>query len=329
MRVLVTGGAGYIGAIVARALHDEGHDVVVIDRRGAGHLTALLDVEAVQGDLGDRGVVAGLFRHGRFDAVVHLAADKSVEASLRDPGGYFRNNIGATLVLLEAMTTAGVECFVFSSTCAVYAATDEPPFTEASAVGPKSPYGVSKLLVETTLPWFERANGLRSVSLRYFNAAGAADDGRLGEDWSDAVNLIPVAMRVAAGHERELVVHGHDYPTPDGTALRDYVHVLDLAAAHVAALTYLADGGPGTMLNIGTGRAASVLDVVSAVERASGRDVPTVLGPRRAGDLAAVWADSSRAEHVLGWRAARTLDDIARSAWRWHAGVSAATTPPR
>ena len=323
MRVLVTGGAGYIGSVTARALGEDGHEVILLDRRRADHVAPVVGAEAVRGDVGDGELLASLFAARRFDAVVHLAADKSVEASLSDAGGYFSNNVGATLTLLRCMVEAGVDRFVFSSTCALYAPTSVPPLTEESGIDPQSPYGASKLTVEQLLPWFDRAHGLRSVSLRYFNAAGASDDARLGEDWNGAVNLVPLVMRAAAGHLAEVIVNGRDYPTPDGTALRDYIHVVDVAAAHVAALAYLDGGAATTILNVGTGQAASVLEVVHAVERASGRSVPIAYGPRRPGDLPAVWADTSLAARVLGWRSTRDIDDIARSAWQWHTGVRA------
>ena len=328
MRVLVTGGAGYIGSHAARTLRELGHDVVVIDRTGAEHLTSVVDVEAIHGDVGDAGLLASTFAAQRFDAVIHLAGDKSVEASLVDPGTYFANNVGGTLTLLRAMVGAGVEMLVFSSTCAVYGPTNEAPLTEAAILDPQTPYGETKLVVERMLRWFEGAHGLRSVSLRYFNAAGAADDARLGEDWTNAANLVPIVMKVAAGRLPTLTVHGRDYPTPDGTAVRDYIHVVDLAQAHADAIDFLVRGGRSTVLNVGTGRGASVLEVVAAVERASGRTIPVAFGPRRAGDLAAVWADGSNAEATLGWRAERDLDAIAESAWRWHTRSIAASDRP-
>lgn len=318
MRILVTGGAGYIGSHTARLLHDGGHQVVVVDRVAATALEAVAPVTAITGDVGDAALMAETFARHAPDAVIHLAGDKSVEASLRDPGGYYANNVGSTLVLLRCMAAAGVRRMVFSSTCAVYGPVNEPPLTEAAEVDPQTPYGETKLAVERMLHWFDAAHGIRSVSLRYFNAAGAALDGRIGEDWTTAVNLVPMVMKAAAGRIDKLKVYGTDYPTPDGTAVRDYIHVLDLAQAHERAVAYLDVDSASHVLNLGTGQGASVLEVVSATERASGRQIPMELCARRPGDLAAVWADSTRAENVLGWRAKHSLDDIVASAWQWH-----------
>ena len=322
MRVLVTGGAGYIGSHTARMLHDLGHDVVVLDRNDASELTSVAEVKAIQGDVGDARLLESIFANHRLDAVVHLAGDKSVEGSLVDPGEYFANNVSATLMLLRTMVVSEVDVLVFSSTCAVYGPSNEPPLTERAHLDPQTPYGETKLMVERMLHWFDRAHTLRSVSLRYFNAAGAADDGRMGEEWTTAINLIPMVMKAATGRIPTLTVYGRDYPTPDGTAIRDYVHVIDIAHAHLRALEYLSNGGPSRVLNLGTGRGASVLEVIAAAERASGRIIPLENGLRRPGDLGAVWADSSKAEAILGWRAERDLDAIVRSAWRWHSRAS-------
>jgi UDP-glucose 4-epimerase len=318
VRVLITGGAGYIGSHTARVLAERGDEVVVLDRLDAGRLAAVAPIEAVNGDLGDRALLDDLFARHRFDAVVHLAGDKSVEASLSDPVLYFANNVGTSIGLVQAMLKAGVRSLVFSSTCAVYGAPSRLPIVEEDRIDPATPYGESKLMVERMLHWFDRCNDLRSVSLRYFNAAGAAPDGRIGEDWLEAVNLVPMVMKAAAGRTNALRVYGNDYPTPDGTAVRDYIHVMDLAEAHVRALDYLQQGGASQILNVGTGRGSSVLEVVAAARRATGRPIPVEHAGRRDGDLAAVWADSSRAHRVLGWQASRDLDDIVESAWRWH-----------
>jgi UDP-glucose-4-epimerase GalE len=325
--ILVTGGAGYIGSHTSRLLHELGHHVVVLDRADATAGSAVAPIAAVRGDVGDARLVASVLAEHEVDAVVHLAGDKSIETSLADPGAYFANNVVGTLTLLRAMVDAGVARLVFSSTCAVYGPDAEPPFTESSHVDPQTPYGESKLIVERILHWFDQAHRLRSVSLRYFNAAGAASDAMLGEDWTTGVNLVPMVMKAAAGLLPLLTVNGRDYPTPDGTAVRDYVHVEDLARAHAAALDFLEAGGSSEILNLGTGRGASILEVVAAAERASGQVVPIAFGPRRPGDLAAVWADSTRARERLGWRAELDLDAIVGTAWRWHArGVAATAT---
>jgi UDP-glucose-4-epimerase GalE len=274
-------------------------------------------VDLIQGSVADGPLVRRILEERRIDAVLHFAAHKAVEESIAQPGRYFANNVSGSLALLEAMSATGVGAFVFSSTCAVYGEPPRVPIDESAPTRPENPYGESKLLVERALPWFE-AVGIRSVSLRYFNAAGAELDGRHGEDWNGAVNLIPVAIRAGLRRGPGLRIHGTDYPTPDGTAIRDYVHVIDLADAHIRALDYLAGGGTSTTLNLGTGVGSSVRAVVDAVAREIGDDVPTVEAGRRPGDPAAVWADARRAEAVLGWRARYGLTDIVASAVRWH-----------
>jgi UDP-glucose 4-epimerase len=317
VRVLVTGGAGYVGSQTTRLLCATGHEAIVLDTLDNGHRAALPGIELVVGSVADRELVLGLLLERRIEAVVHFAALKAAEESVGQPGRYFAANVGGSLALLEAIESAGVPWFVFSSTCAVYGEPRRVPIAEDAETRPENPYGESKLLVERALPWFER-RGVASVSLRYFNAAGAQGDGAHGEDWTKAPNLVPVAIKSALGFGPPLRVFGTDYPTPDGTAVRDYVHVEDLADAHVRALEHLAAGrGPAT-LNLGTGRGSSVREVVAAVEQATGRTIEVVEAPRRAGDPAAVWADARKAEAVLGWRARRGLDEIVDSAVRWH-----------
>jgi len=318
MRVLVTGGAGYIGSHTVALLHGRGDQVTVLDTLERGHPVAVGEVPLVVGDVGDRALVRDLLVDHRIEAVVHFAARKSVTESLADPGAYFATNTLGSLALLRAMVDAGVNKLVFSSTCAVYGTPSELPVTEVSPLSPDNPYGESKLLVERMLPWFEAASGLRTICLRYFNAAGAAADGSNGEDWQHAENLIPVVMRTALGLGPAVEINGSDYPTPDGTAIRDYVHVLDLADIHARALDHMAEGGLSATVNVGTGAGASVLQVIEATRAASGRTIETRSAPRRPGDPAVIWADNQLARELLGWSPRFGLADIVASAWRWH-----------
>ena len=318
MSVLVTGGAGYIGSHTVRQLRKRGDEVVVLDSLEFGHRDAVADTPLVVGDIADYDLVAETISRHHVDSVVHFAAYKAAGESFENPGRYFINNVGGTARLLEAAYRHGVAHFVFSSTCAVYGTPAETPVSEDAPVHPESPYGESKALVERMLHWYDVSLRMRSVSLRYFNAAGAAMDGSLGEDWTVTMNLVPVAMKALLGKSPPLRVFGTDYPTPDGTAIRDYIHVDDLADAHLRALDYLAAGGSTTALNLGTGVGSSVRQVLAAAERAAGRPVPAEDAPRRPGDPVALWADNTRAREVLGWQARYGLDEIVASAWHWH-----------
>ena len=314
--ILVTGGSGYIGSHVVRALHPR-HRVIVLDRRPPpGAIREICRYE--RGDVRDRALLDRLFAAEQVAGVVHLAGLKSVAESIAAPERYFDINVHGTIVLLSAMVNAGVRRFIFSSSAAVYGAPISLPVTEAAPTQPENPYGESKLLVERTLPWFERAHGIRFVCLRYFNAAGAALDGEIGEDWSQATNLVPLVMRAALGASAEIEVYGTDYPTPDGSAVRDYIHVVDLADAHVLALRHMLEGRSSLVANLGTGAGASVLEVIEAVGRIGATEVPARMGPRRPGDPPAVWADNARAIEMLGWRPRYGLDEIVATAWRWH-----------
>ena len=318
MRVLVTGGAGYIGSETVRRLAAHGHETVVLDTLEHGHRAAVDGAPLIVGSVSDERLVERTIQEHGIEAVVHFAALKSVEESLADPARYFAVNVGGSFALLDAMTRTGVRQLVYSSSCAVYGTPSNLPVRETAELRPENPYGETKLLVERALRWYEAA-GLRSVSLRYFNAAGAALDGRHGEDWTDAPNLVPVVIKAALGAGPAVRILGSDYPTPDGTAIRDYVHVADLSDAHLAAVEALADGLPSTTLNLGTGVGSSVRQVVDAVAGVGGRGVPTIEADRRPGDPAAIWADPSLAESVLGWRAEHGLEAIVETAWRWHA----------
>ena len=318
MRILVTGGAGYIGSHTAHLLRARGDEVVVLDSLVSGHRAAVGTSSLVVGDIRDGALVESIVRERRIEAVVHFAALKSVEASVSDPFGYYDVNVAGTMALALAAVAGGVDRFVFSSSCAVYGQPDRLPVDEAARIAPENPYGVTKLVAEHLLGTLEAATGLRTVALRYFNAAGAADDGTTGEDWSGAVNLIPSVLRVAAGRAPAVHVFGTDFPTPDGTAIRDYVHVLDLAEAHARALDHLSRGGASGAINIGTGRGSSVREVLAAAETAVGHPIPVVEAGRRVGDPPAVWADTRLATQRLGWTARHDLPAMLATAWRWH-----------
>jgi UDP-glucose 4-epimerase len=318
MAILVTGGAGYIGAQTARALGDRGHDVIVLDDLSRGHPAAVLDAPLLVGSIADAALVADVVEQHHVDAVIHFAARKSVGESVADPGRYFDENVGGTASLLRTVSAGGVHHVVFSSSAAVYGTPEHVPIGEDHPLHPESPYGESKVLVERMLPWFERSHGTTAVSLRYFNAAGASSDGRIGEDFSQTTNLVPLVMKAALGRSDPLQVFGTDYPTRDGTCVRDYVHVEDLAEAHVLALEHLQRGGASTTLNLGTGIGATVREVLETARRVSGVAIPAVDRPRRAGDPAVLVADTARARELLGWTPIRPLDEIIRSAWAWH-----------
>lgn len=317
LTVLVTGGAGYIGSHVARLLDQRGHSVIVLDRAlpSEGAIaTATYEVT----DIRDTMSLHETFRKHRIDAVLHFAGEKSVEESMRDPQPHFSTNVCGSVSLFEAVRRAGVRHIIFSSSCAVYGTPAEIPVTEASPLRPENPYGETKAIVERMLHWLDVTVGLRYVSLRYFNAAGASVEGHLGEDPRRAESLLPRAVMSALGQRGPLEIFGTDYPTADGTAVRDYVHVADLAEAHLAALEHLLAGGASLTLNLGTGHGSSVRDVIRAVETVAGSTLATIDRPRRPGDVPALWADASAAEAKLRWRARRSLHEMIASTWRWY-----------
>jgi UDP-glucose-4-epimerase GalE len=316
--VLVTGGAGYIGSHAAKALKQAGYRPVVYDSLVAGHRAAVRFGELVEGDISDVGAVRRALRQHGIGSVMHFAAFLDVGESVAHPVKYYRNNVGGALAVLEAMIAESLPYFVFSSTCATYGEPIETPIVETHPQRPINSYGESKLAVERSLPHFERAHGIRWVTLRYFNAAGADPDGEIGEDHAPEIHVIPRAIEAATGG-RGLQVFGDDYPTPDGTCLRDYVHVTDLADAHVRALDALVETGKSGAYNLGTGRPHSVREVIDTVQRVCGRQVPWTLAPRRPGDPAILYAAPHKARAELHW-APRfcELDAIVGTAWAWH-----------
>ncbi len=319
-RVVVTGGAGYIGSHAVRALLDAGHAVAVLDDLSAGHAQAVpAGVPLIRAAIHDRAAVHQTLVEHRADAVMHFAAWLAVGESVRKPIEYFQNNVTGTLMVLEAMRDAGVKRFIFSSTCAVYGEPASVPIVETLPKNPINAYGETKLTVERALPHLERAHGIKWIALRYFNAAGAHPDGTIGEDHADEVHLIPLAIHAATGGT-PLKVFGEDYPTPDGTCQRDYIHVCDLADAHLLALDALDRGLPSDAYNVGTGTPHSVKAVIDTVSRVVGRPVAWDAAPRRAGDPAVLYAAADRARNELGWRPRYAdLEVIVRHAWQWHA----------
>jgi UDP-glucose-4-epimerase GalE len=315
--VLVTGGAGYIGSHAAKMLRAAGRRVVVYDNLSAGHREAVQGGELVVGDTKDVERVCEVMARHRVAAVMHFAAWLSVGDSVTDPIGYYRNNVQGTLSVLEAMARQKVTRFIFSSTAAVFGEPVEVPITEAHPTRPINAYGQTKLTIEQALPHFERAYGIHSICLRYFNASGADPDGELGEDHRPERHLIPLALEAASGGT-PLQVFGDDYPTPDGTCLRDYIHVTDLAQAHLLALRSLEEGRPSTVYNLGNGRPFSVREVMEAVRRVTGRPVAHTFGPRRDGDPAVLYASSAKIRQELGWAPRfEDLDTIMETAWKW------------
>jgi UDP-glucose-4-epimerase GalE len=315
LAVLVVGGAGYIGSHAARALRRARYQVIIYDNLSTGFRQLADGFELIEGDIGDSGKLHQVLP--KVDAIMHFAAHAYVGESVTDPRKYFRNNVTSALTLLNAAVDAGIRHFVFSSTCAVYGVPQSVPITEQNHREPINPYGATKLAFENALEAYGRAYGMRSARLRYFNAAGADESGEIGELHNPETHLIPLALQASMPNGPELQVFGSDYPTPDGTCLRDYIHVNDLADAHVRALQHLEQGGDSLALNLGTGKGNSVLEVIHAAEKATGQPVRRKIGPRRAGDPPALVADATKAEKVLGWTAKRDLTDIVNSAWKW------------
>lgn len=318
MRVLVTGGAGYIGSHTVQALLAGGHEVIVLDTLELGNKGSIKDVPFWQGSITDESVMDQLFEQEKPEAVVNFAAYKAPGESMQEPAKYFRNNVGGLISLLETMVRHNTRLIVFSSSCSIFGTPQQLPVSEDAPKHPESAYGESKLMGETVLKWYDTIRGIRSSSLRYFNASGASLDNSIGENWNRTQNLIPLVMKAAAGVSKYASVFGTDYPTRDGSAIRDYIHVVDLADAHVKALEQLAREDRSTAYNLGTGTGNTVLEVVNGIKRVSGVDFEVKYEPRRLGDPTAVWADCSKVERELGWKAKYGLDTILETAWRWH-----------
>lgn len=318
MTTLITGGAGYIGSITTRLIRASGRSVVVLDSLVNGHRKAVGDASFVEGDIADSDLVLDICRKYQVDEVIHFAAYKAVGESMENPGKYFNNNVTGSQKLFDALQQAEVHRIVFSSTAGIYGNPATVPVTEASPPQCESVYAETKLMIERTLGWYSATTPMCHVILRYFNAAGASSDGTLGEDWRHSQNLIPHVMKALLGHGPAVQVFGNDFPTPDGTGVRDYIHVEDLAMAHVAALDHLANGGKNLTCNVGTGFGTSVMQIIEATQRVSGKKVPYEISQRRLGDPAICYADANLINKELSWSPTKSLDDIIATAYAWH-----------
>ena len=320
MTILVTGGAGYIGAHTVRALREASREVVVLDTLERGNREAVIDAKLIVGDIADDALVAKICADYKVDGVVHFAAYKAVGESMTHPEMYWNNNVASTKKLLATLQRLNIKRFVFSSSAAVYGTPKTAPVNESAPTEPESVYAETKLAVENELTDLAKSsNGaMNSVSLRYFNAAGASGDNKIGEDWSTSQNLVPQVMRALIDKSFKLKIFGNDYPTADGTCIRDYIHVEDLAVAHVKALEYLENGGAITVCNIGTGQGTSVLQLIEMTSKVAKQTVPYEIAARRAGDPVNVYADVTMARKILGWQSTRDLQSIIESAYKWH-----------
>jgi UDP-glucose 4-epimerase len=319
MAIMVTGGAGYIGSHTVAELLARGEEVVVVDNLQQGHKNAVLGGKLYVGDLRDAAFMDTVFGENNIEAVVHFAANSLVGESMTNPAKYYHNNVYGTLCLLESMNRHGVDKIVFSSTAATYGEPENVPILESDRTEPTNTYGETKLAMEKMMRWFDSAHGIKYVSLRYFNAAGAHASGKIGEDHHPETHLVPLILQVALGQRPHIAVFGDDYPTGDGTCIRDYIHVSDLADAHVLALGKLRRGGESAIYNLGSGKGYSVKQVIEAAREVTGHPIPSVVQPRRAGDPAALVASSEKARAELGWQPTRgTLEEIIASAWTWH-----------
>lgn len=319
MAVLVTGGAGYIGSHTVAELIEANEEVVIVDNLYQGHLDAIVGGKFYEGDIRDKDFLDRVFKENTIDAVIHFAANSLVGESMKDPAKYYHNNVYGTLCLLEKMNEYGVTKIVFSSTAATYGEPENVPIQETDRTLPTNTYGETKLAMEKMMRWFDTAHNVKYVSLRYFNACGAHESGRIGEDHSPETHLIPLILQVPLGKRPHISVYGEDYPTADGSCIRDYLHVTDLADAHLRAVKYLRDGGESNIFNLGSGNGYSVKEVIEAARKVTGHPIPVELEGRRAGDPAVLIASSKKAQEVLGWRAQRdSLEYIIQTAWKWH-----------
>jgi UDP-glucose 4-epimerase len=319
MAILVTGGAGYIGSHTVAELLAKGEEVVVVDNLIQGHKEAVLGGKLYVGDLRDGEFMDSVFRDNEIDAVIHFAANSLVNESMKDPFKYYHNNVFGTLCLLEKMNAYGVKRIVFSSTAATYGEPESSPIVESSRTQPTNTYGETKLAMEKMMKWFDTAHDIKYTSLRYFNAAGAHENGIIGEDHSPETHIIPIILQVALGQRSHISIFGDDYGTPDGSCIRDYIHVSDLADAHLLAVEKLREGAESSIYNLGSGNGFSVKEVVDIAREVTGHAIPAVIEARRAGDPAALVASSIRAREELGWQPKReNLATIIQSAWNWH-----------
>ena len=322
MAVLVCGGAGYIGSHTVHELIKRGLEVIIVDNLQTGHRGALHPAASFyEGDIRDEAVLNRIFTENKVEAVVHFAANSLVGESMEKPLKYFNNNVYGMQVLLEAMVRHGVDQLVFSSTAAVYGEPKHVPISEEDETNPTNTYGETKRTMERMMKWVSRADGIRYVSLRYFNAAGALEDGSIGEDHHPETHLIPLILQVPLGQREHITVFGDDYATPDGTCVRDYIHVSDLASAHALALEYLQRGGESNIFNLGNGKGFSVREMIEAAEKVVGRSIKVEMGARRAGDPAQLIASSGKARRILGWQPEYTdVGEIIRTVWKWQQG---------
>lgn len=319
MAILVTGGAGYIGSHAVAELLEKGEEVVIVDNLQQGHRDAVLGGKLYVGDLRDAEFLDTVFSENSIDAIIHFAANSLVGESMTNPAKYYHNNVYGTLCLLEKMNQYGVKNIVFSSTAATYGEPENIPILESDRTLPTNTYGETKLAMEKMMKWFDTAHGIKYVSLRYFNAAGAHAGGKIGEDHSPETHLIPIILQVALGQRAHISIYGDDYATEDGTCVRDYIHVSDLASAHVLAVEKLRGGAESNIYNLGNGTGFSVKQVIDIARKVTGHAIPAVMEPRRAGDPATLIASSERARTELGWKPSRdSLESIIESAWNWH-----------